>query len=192
MTVAQLGALLGLLAVAALVGCADQAKPNYAKCIQARAAGAVEGAWKACNDAVSADATSESGRAAAGVLNEIRPSYEKARAEREAVEAKTAEEQRKAKAARDAADAKAAEVRRKAEADAQALVLARARQNVEAKFWSLDRDGECAGHGWPPYRKSYEGGTFAEDEMVALAAGCVHLIPGSQEPELFTIFCCPR
>lgn len=164
--------LIGAIAFAA--GCADKAKPDYARCIQTQASGQVEEAWKACNDAISADAASESGKAAAELLNKLKPAYEKAKAERESREAKAAEE------------------KRKADAEAQAHAVALAKQKVEAKFWSFDRDGECTGQGWPPYRKSYEGGTFEQDEMVALAAGCVHLFPGMRDPQLFTIFCCPR
>lgn len=166
--------LLSLAIPFAAVGCDDKAKPDHASCIQLKAKGDVEGAWKACNDAIAADPTSESGQAATKLLDEMRPSYEKAKAQREG------------------AEAKAAEARRKADAEAQAQRVALATQKVEAKFWSLDRDGECTGKGWPPFRKSYEGGTFEEDDLVALAAGCVHLFPGTREPQLFTIFCCPR
>jgi hypothetical protein len=166
--------LLGFVFGFAAVGCADRAKPDHATCIRLKANGDVEGAWKACNDAISADPTSESGKAATKLLEEMKPSYEKARAERSA------------------AEANAAEARRKADAEAQAQAVALAKQKVEAKFWSLDRDGECTGNGWPPFRKSYEGGTFEEDDLVALAAGCVHLFPGTREAQLFTIFCCPR
>lgn len=166
--------LLGFVLAFAAVGCADKARPDHATCIQLNAKGDVEGAWRACNNAISADPTSESGKAATKLLEEMKPSYEKARADR------------------NAAEAKAAEARRKADAEAQAQAVELARQKVAAKFWSLDRDGECTGNGWPPFRKSYEGGTFEEDDLVALAAGCVHLFPGTREPQLFTIFCCPR
>jgi len=166
--------LLAFIIAFAIAGCADKAKPDHATCIQANAKGDVERAWRACNDAISADPTSESGKAAAKLLEEMKPSYENAKAQRVSLEAK------------------AAETRRKADADARSQAVALAKQRVEAKFWSLDRDGECTGHGWPPFRKSYEGGTFEEDDLVALAAGCVHLFPGTREPQLFTIFCCPR
>jgi hypothetical protein len=171
---ASLKRLAALACALAMTGCVDKAKPEHTTCIQLQLKGEVEGAWKACNDAIVADPTSESGRAAIQLLKELKPAYEKAKANREAAETKAADE------------------KRKADADAQAQAVALAKQKVEAKFWSFDRDGECTGHGWPPYRKTYEGGTFEEDELVALAAGCVHLFPGMRDPQLFTVFCCPR
>jgi len=162
------------LASVVLFGCQDTAKADYGKCVALNAKGDTEAAWKACEEAVRMDATTESGKAATELLTKLKPAYEKAKADREAAETKAADE------------------KRKADADAQAQAVALAKQKVEAKFWSFDRDGECTGHGWPPFRKTYEGGTFEEDELVALAAGCVHLFPGMRDPQLFTVFCCPR
>ena len=166
----RLMATLGIL----LGGCTDKAKPDYATCVQARASGDIEGAWRACNDAIRADPSSTSGKAAATLLAEVKPDYDRRKAEHDAAQAKAAEEQRKV------------------DADARARALVLAKQKVEAKFWDTDRDGECAGKGLPPYRKSYEGGTFQEDRLVAAADGCTSLFPDSNEPQLVTIFCCPR
>jgi len=54
-----------------LVGCADKAKPDYDRCVQADAAGDLPGALVACAAAISADPKSESGKLAAAKVTEI-------------------------------------------------------------------------------------------------------------------------
>lgn len=66
--------------------------------------------------------------------------------------------------------------------------LRAARQVVTVKRHGFDKDSTCTGNGLPPYMKSYEGGTFEQDALVAEADGCsrqgvTHL------PD--TWFCCP-
>ncbi|HVZ34100.1 MAG TPA: hypothetical protein VG963_16855 [Polyangiaceae bacterium] len=156
------------------VGCSDKAKPAYADCIRLQANGDIEGAWRTCNEAVGTDPNSKAGESAAKLLIEMKPSYDKAKAAREASEAKQAEQQRLADEA------------------ARATKIAQAKLNVSGRFWGFDRDGECTAKSLPPYRKSYEGGTFEEDELVAIGDGCVHLFPGRSDAQLFTVFCCPR
>jgi hypothetical protein len=117
---------------------------------------------------------SDSGREAKAKADAWRPQLEKIKAER-------VEAEKKATAEREAEAKKA-----------QAEALAAARRKVEVKYWSFERDGQCTGGGKPPMRKTYEGGTFAEDELVAFADGCVHLIDNTREGVLFTQFCCPR
>jgi hypothetical protein len=61
------------------------------------------------------------------------------------------------------------------------------RLKVKRKYWDDEPDGECTGKGLPPYRYSYEGGTYAEDEEVAGADGCRKL-HGTVELQ---DYCCP-
>lgn len=61
------------------------------------------------------------------------------------------------------------------------------RLKVKRKYWDDEPDGECTGKGLPPYRYSYEGGTYAEDEEVAVADGCRKL-HGTVELQ---VYCCP-
>jgi hypothetical protein len=81
--------------------------------------------------------------------------------------------------------------------DAQA-VLARAVRKVRVSYlWTSEPDSVCTGKGLPPYQKVYEGGTFAEDELVAYADGCQHsmhisVTPGMPKGVEATYFCCPQ
>jgi hypothetical protein len=61
------------------------------------------------------------------------------------------------------------------------------RSKVRRSFWSVESDGTCAGKGLPPYRWTYEGGTFGEDAEVARADGCRPLFEHQN-----TTFCCPK
>ena len=60
------------------------------------------------------------------------------------------------------------------------------REKVKTKHLSDEPDALCTGKGLPPYQRSYEGGTFAEDAEVATADRCVGLFPPPN-----TLFCCP-
>ncbi len=148
-----------LVAMVAGVGCAtDKAKANYEKCLAADKAGDLEAAWKACLAASWDDPKSPSGKAAAAKLEEMRPRRRQIEADQEAAAS------------------------RKRAARVQTL-----RGKVTAKYAAPgDPDPICTGHGMPPYRWFYEGGTFAEDAEVATADGCQQLMTES------TIFCCPR
>lgn len=152
-------------------GCADKAKPHYAECVQAKAAGRVEDAWKACNDAVLKDATSEAGKSAAHLLAEMKLAYDSVKMAREATEAKAAEES--AKAATEARAARAKELR----------------SRIQIKWVSADPSGDCAGRGLPPYWWQYTGGTYAEDAELAQADGCVTKTNFRGQD---TDFCCPQ
>lgn len=158
--------LAGLL----LLGCVDKAEPDYAKCLQLQIKGDVEAAFLACGAAVGAAPNSTSGQKAAKVLTDIKPAYEKAKAEREASEAKAAEER--------LAAAAAARVQR-----AKDLRL-----RVQRKYYDDSPDSLCTGKGMPPYRWSYEGGTFAEDMEVATADGCQKPFNVQED----TSYCCPK
>lgn len=100
-----------------------------------------------------------------------------------------------------AAAAKLAEMRHKFEveaAEAQAELdslktdVTTLRRQVKASGTS-ETDSECQAQGKPPYRNSYGGGTYDENEQVALADGCKHLFPfrGSHSPN-DNEFCCPH
>lgn len=81
-------------------------------------------------------------------------------------------------------DAVAAEADRKA----QAARLADLRRKISKKYWDEDPDSQCTGKGLPPYKWSYSGGTFAEDQEVAEGDGCRKL---HQTVEL-QVYCCPQ
>lgn len=93
------------------------------------------------------------------------------------------------------ADRAAAEAKssadKKAAADTQAAAFAAAKLKVKRKSWGSSPDGDCTGKGLPPYRISYEGGTYDEDEMVAVADGCSHLYERRNTMNDST-FCCPK
>jgi hypothetical protein len=58
-----------------VVGCKDKAEPDYARCVKLDLDGKVVEAWEACNAAIGESPTSESGKAAATKLAEMKPKY---------------------------------------------------------------------------------------------------------------------
>lgn len=138
---------IGLAVSVWLFGCEDKAKPKYGECVAADAKGDVLTAAAACEAAVTADATSTSGKAAADKLTAMQPAILKAKEEKAAAEKKAADERRIA----DEAAAKAA-------AEAQAKRVAMLKVKVRKKFWDREPDGGCTGKGLPPYKWDYEGG----------------------------------
>lgn len=160
-----------------LAACEDLAQSDYARCVQAEAKGDPLGAEAFCQSAIVKDPTSHSGEAAAAKLKEMRPAIEAAEKVKAAAEAKAAEEQRKAE-----------EAAKKAAAEARLARVRQLRGKVKGKFWELGPNGECRGRGMPPYRKVYEGATYAENTEVAYADGCQKL---HQSPEIMQ-FCCPE
>jgi len=181
MSARALSLTLVILALNLAVACTDKAEPDYAKCVQADTAGDVQAAWMACNDAISADPNSTSGKAATAKLTAMKPKYDAWKADQDAKAAAAAEAQRRADAARAAA-----------EAQARGQAAAAARAKVRPKYDGFDPDTTCTAKGLPPYRKDYGGGTLAEDQMVAQADGCSPLFPGRDDPMLAITFCCPR
>ena len=180
-----LGSCFGVavvIASAAFFLAPDKARPNYDKCVQADTAGDIEGAWTTCYDAVGADPNSTSGKEAATMLGEMKPKYDAWKKDQEAKAAAAAGTQRKAD-----------EARRQAEAEARADAIRALRRRVSAKYWGFDPDGNCQAEGKPPFRKDYEGGTYDENETVALGDGCVHLFQAhmTHSPNDNT-FCCPK
>lgn len=173
--------VLVAFALTLMVACTDKAEPNYAKCIQAEAAGEIGTAWNFCTGAVGADPNSTSGKAAASKLTSMKPKYDAWLADQKAKAAAAAEAQGRADAARAAA-----------EAQARAQAAAAARTKVRPKYDGYDPDTTCTAKGLPPFRKDYGGGTLAEDQMVAQADGCSPLFPGRDDPMLAITFCCPR
>ena len=172
--------------ILALIGvaCTDKAEAPLRDCQRLLAQSKPDEARQECERAVNVDKTSRSGKQAAAILADLPATVESA-----------------SPCSCPPGDPLCACLKKrvieppaqpKPSAAEQTAVLDAAKQKVEAKFWSFDRDGECTGKGLPAFRKSYEGGTFEEDEMVALGAGCVHLFPGMRDPQLFTVFCCPR
>jgi hypothetical protein len=147
--------------VICLVGCADKAQPDYAKCVQAEVQQQIKEAWEACNAA---------GKAAAAKLGILKPKYDAW------------------KQADDAAQAKAAEQERQQRQETQATRLKALRAKVQHKYLDEEPDSLCTGKGLPPFRWSYEGGTFAEDAEVATADGCQSPFTLAEN----TTFCCPK
>ena len=140
--------------IGALAGCADKAKPDYARCVQLSAQGDVRGSWDACNAAVSADPTSIGGKAAAVKLAEMKPKYDVWKIEQD-----------------------------KAAAEAEIAYQRYERDRVvalrEKVSWSFDYDdNRCAGEGLPPEGREYGGGTWAEIATVASADGCKNVTHG--------------
>jgi len=80
------------------------------------------------------------------------------------------------------------------EAESRKASLFLAARKVKVESWGTEPDGMCAAKGLPPFKKSYEGGTIAEDEMVAVADGCQRLFErrGGDPTPNDMIFCCPR
>jgi hypothetical protein len=172
--------MMGLMGLT--VGCTDKAKDNYAKCVQADTAGDVEGAWKACTDAVGDDPNSTSGKAAAAKLTAMKPAYDKWKADQDAKAAAAA-----------AAQAKADEERRQAEATAEKQRIAALRAKIHRAYDGFDPDGDCQSNGYPPFREDYTGGTYDENEEMALADGCTHLFQKhSMHSPNDNTFCCPK
>ncbi len=117
-----------LVLLASLVtGCSDKAKPEFAECVKLEAAGDLLAAWQACESAISADPNSESGKAAATKLKEMRERYDAL---------KKVEEERQEEAKREA------EARLEAERKAAAFAQeARARVNAHLRYEGATASG---------------------------------------------------
>ena len=155
-----------ILLTLTIVACKDKAEPDYARCVQYEADDDPLAASNASKVAIVADPNSTSGKAAAQKLKDLTPAVEKAKAEK----------------------AKADEAAQQAAAQAEAARVRRLRARVSKKYWGTNPDGDCTGKGLPPYKWSYEGGTFTEDREVAFADGC-------QSPsQLLDVmeYCCPQ
>jgi hypothetical protein len=163
--------ILGALALVAsgAAGCTDKAEPDYARCLAMEQKGELVPAARACEAAITTDRNSKSGVAAAAKLKSLQPALDAQRA----------------------ADRKAYENSQPSDDGARVAKAASLKSKVRVKSWGAEPDAECSGKGLPPFRKSYEGGTFEEDELVALADGCAHLFQrrGNMND---SVFCCPR
>jgi len=147
------------------VACKDKAEPDYAACVQAEAKGDIEKAWNYCNDAVGADPTSTSGKAATAKLAELKPKYDEWKKQQDAYAAAAAEMDRKAQAA--------------------ALAAGRAKvHRTRAETF----DGSCTGQGKPGHSYRYEGATFDVNASVAQADGCS---PQDEQVGWKGFVCCP-
>lgn len=65
------------------------------------------------------------------------------------------------------------------------------RKTVRIKWWGDEKDAQCVGKGLPPFRKDYEGGTFDENEKVALHDGCKSPFQ-TRDDSIRNTFCCPH
>lgn len=194
--------VVGVLAFTILSGC-NSAKDSYARCQAAMAsfsqdykvvaAGYVAGkltaqpaaftapvadinaALDACREAVRVDPGSKYGQDAARVLPDIERLAGLLFADRDAI-LKQAEMQRQ-QAEKAAAEAQAEALRKR---------ISLLELHVTVTTMSDGPDADCTGRALPPYWRLYEGGTFAEDEELARARGCV---PKHSTPT--TAFCCP-
>lgn len=72
------------LTLVLLAACTDKAQPGYAACILAETSGDLAGALKACGEAVAADPTSSSGKAATAKLTELKAKADKMKADTDA------------------------------------------------------------------------------------------------------------
>ncbi len=206
-----------LILTAALVvlgGCKDKAEPDFLRGQQLQEKGDMEGAVAAYKAAEAADPKSKKGKEAAERAAKIRGCLDDRRWRAKAIAGgsmispdspscdglppETPEERAAAeaegKAAVEAERRKAEAERRGAEASRAAAAegLTAAREVVRAEWYGTERDGECAGKGYPPYRVDFLGGTFAQNEMVATSKGCVHLFEKhSTTSPTDNVYCCP-
>lgn len=165
------GWVILVMATAGVIGCKpDRSEELLQECGAMQAAGDVDKAWNACSAAVKLSPAGKVAEAASAKLQELGPAHaalEKERAEKR-------------------------ELAAKAEQQAQAARLAALRKKIIPQWWGDEPDGECQAKGLPAYRKTYEGGLYAENEAVALADGCHHLFQQRSEPSANdSIFCCP-
>ncbi|WP_437839267.1 hypothetical protein [Sorangium sp. So ce1153] len=163
-----MGALV-LASVLGAGGCKDEADPEYTRCLAMEQKGELVLAARACEAAIRADPHSKSGVAAAAKLKGMQPALDAQRA----------------------ADRRAYEDSQPSDDGARAAKAASLKSKVRVKSWGAEPDAECSGMGLPPFRKSYEGGTFEEDELVAEADGCAHLFQRRNNMN-DSVFCCPR
>lgn len=160
-----------------LVGCTDKAEKDFRQCEALEAKGDISGAVMACETAARLAPTSKFGVAAKAKREAMAPAFAKWVEQRD-LAAKLRKE-RSEKAAQAAAEVQKAATQRAAAA---------LKGKVHKKYWNKSPDGECTGRAFPPYRWDYEGGTFAEDALVATSDGCVKL---HSSPEIQT-YCCPE
>lgn len=170
-------ALLICAALSSTIGCADKAEPDLAKCIQLQLADDIGGAWDACNAAIKADPNSDSGKAAAAKLAEMKPKHAAWEA---AVEKERAEAEEKARIERE----RAAEV----QAQEKAARLARLRQKISYK---RSFNSSCVSEGKPPLGLRFEGGTYEENGEVAAGMGCVREFR-DDDRAMANYYCCPE
>jgi hypothetical protein len=161
--------LMILLPLATLNGCKDKAEPDYARCVQLGTENRIVEAWSACNDAIGESPTSTSGKAAAAKLEAMRPKYEAFKKDEEERARQAMEERARVQKITQAAREK---------------VL---RTKITLKRWDTEPDSTCTGKGLPPYRWSYEGGTYAEDAELAGIDGCRKPFTSPEDVS----FCCP-
>lgn len=167
-----------VMAMIGLGGCKPSPSEKWLQeCEAAEAKGDVQQAWGACSLAVTADPASKASDLAAAKLRKLEPEHER-------LEKEKAEQKAKASLA--------AEERRKTEQAAQVARLTALRRKITPQWHGFEPDGECQAKGLPPFRVTYEGGLYSENEAVALADGCAHLFKQRSEPSLNdNIFCCP-
>lgn len=163
------------------VACEDKARPEFGKCVAADAKGDVLAAATACEAAVTADATSTSGKEAALKLASMQPAVTKARAEKAEKDAKAAAEKAKA----DEADR---------QATAQANAARAAQLKAKAKFRDTGEDDLCVSAGKPKNGLAITGGSYDDNEAVATAMGCVRshvYYPQQGHSAVDNYYCCP-
>lgn len=137
----------------------DKAKPHYRACLDAEAAGNLLAASAACEAAMSADASSTAGKAAAAKLKEMEPAITKAKAAKEAADAKAAAEK-----------AKTDEAARATERKANAQKLMAAMRNANIQRVPSD-DGSCLSNDLPPRAYRFEARP-ADADAIANAGRC--------------------
>lgn len=170
------------------LGCVDDAETMYRVCEGSMARGEVKAAASACDEAVRRSPASKFGQMASAKRKDLQPVLDlaiaKEKADADAKAAKDAADQK----ARDEAAAKLAAENAAATKAAQAERAKALRDKITKRYWSEETDGTCTGNGYPAYRWTYEGGTFAEDAELAKAEGCVAAYSIASN----TIFCCPQ
>jgi len=167
--------MVAVIAAVILVGC-DKAKDDYERCIKLEQTNDPEGALQACKQAAKLDPKSKSGEAAAAKVEQLESTVlEKLRANAEA------ELKERPKTITPAQQA----------AGAQAMQVLRAKIHRDRTF--REEDDHCAGEGKPGHSYRYGGGTYAENESLATADGCVPYDSNSMRVagHAQNHFCCP-
>lgn len=156
-----------------LAACEDRAAPSLEVCMKAESSGDMAHALEMCRQAATLDPNSTAGKAAAAKIVDL--------------ERKTKEAQAAAEAATKIEQAAAIE---QAKADEEARRALKRKIRVAG---DNEPDGECQAQGKPAFRNQYSGGTYAENEQVALGNGCVHLFAAHMDHSPNdNIFCCPK
>lgn len=187
------GILVLVLMVSTGMGC-DPAQEQFELGQEAEMEDDIKEAIEHYEDAVAAAPDSESGKRAQLRLETLEPRLEELRVQRKAKRA-AREAARKAQELEEAKQKAEREAKRRKDKEARnARELKEAWKVVRLVRWGRGvRDGTCTSKGLPPYKIDFEGGTYRQNELVALSRNCKHLFGGrhNRNTILWNSYCCP-